>query len=234
MTNSLQEYRVDKLMTRTAGRTVALERISKSATLFHARILFALGLLGLYVFSKELSALLAGASGVLVYNFVYTPLKHKTVWAIIAGAISGFLPPYIGWLAGGGTWFSTRVILVCGLFFLWQVPHYWLVVLNYKNDYIHSPLPSIIKEMGEKKLRLLVFPWVVSLAVIVHILLLFNLQIKPLAESILSIATILLIVFFAFVLFMLKKPRYQLLFITLNAYILLVMVVMSTSFFYQI
>lgn len=227
--NSLQEYHLDRLMPRTAGRALALQRVGKTAALLQARVLLALGLLGLYFFTQELRALLAGALGVVVYNFIYTPLKHKTVWALLAGAVSGFIPPVIGWLAAGGRFLSTDIILVSGLFFLWQVPHYWLVVLIYQDDYRSSPLPSIRKQMGERRLGGMVFLWVISLAVMVHLLLLFSFRLGSAAASVLSGGTILLLAIFAIGLFLLKKPQYRLLFASLNAYMLLVMIVGSAA-----
>jgi protoheme IX farnesyltransferase len=81
--------------------------------------------------------LLAGVIGALTllsYLFVYTPLKKRTPWATVVGAVPGALPPLIGWaaVAGGldlGAW------ILFGIVFLWQLPHFMAIAWMYREDY---------------------------------------------------------------------------------------------------
>jgi len=60
---------------------------------------------------------------VLLYNGVYTPLKDRTAWAILPGAVSGALPPILGSVCGGSTLFLPQSWFLCLVLFLWQFPH---------------------------------------------------------------------------------------------------------------
>jgi protoheme IX farnesyltransferase len=65
---------------------------------------------------------------------VYTPIKQKTKWNILIGAIPGALPPVGGWIAANGTITSQTFAIFCFLFF-WQIPHFFSIAWLYKVDY---------------------------------------------------------------------------------------------------
>ena len=75
-----------------------------------------------------------GAGTLVTYLFIYTPLKRKSEWNTIIGAIPGALPPLMGWAAARGEvdplgW--TRF----GILFFWQVPHFMAIAWMYRDDY---------------------------------------------------------------------------------------------------
>jgi protoheme IX farnesyltransferase len=90
---------------------------------------------------------------------VYTPLKYRTIWAIIPGALCGAIPPYIGWLAAGGEPVSALIGAAAMLLALWQIPHFLLIMLKHKADYRSSVLPSFIDCAPDSSLRLLIVVW---------------------------------------------------------------------------
>jgi protoheme IX farnesyltransferase len=71
---------------------------------------------------------------VVVYVFVYTPLKRVTTLNTIVGAIPGALPPVIGWTAARGeAGFESWILFA--ILFLWQMPHFLSISWLYREDY---------------------------------------------------------------------------------------------------
>jgi protoheme IX farnesyltransferase len=161
--NSLQEWRQDKEMSRTRNRPLPRGELSPGQAARQAAVLICLGLLLLSA-SPSFLPPLTGAFALLLYNGIYTPLKRKTILAVFPGALCGGLPPLIGWFAGGGPVWSATVPLLIMLLVLWQIPHYWLVVLRHHGDYRNSRAPSMLSHLSEEGLRRVLLPWVSALA----------------------------------------------------------------------
>jgi protoheme IX farnesyltransferase len=70
----------------------------------------------------------------VVYLLIYTPLKKRTPYATEVGAISGALPPLIGWVAASGGP-TTYGWILFGILFTWQVPHFMAIAWNFRQDY---------------------------------------------------------------------------------------------------
>lgn len=161
--NSLQEYQLDRQMARTRLRPLPQGQLPLRQAFWQGVLLIVAGLT-ILVFSAEgpwvpLVALLA----VFLYNGVYTPLKTVSVLAIVPGAICGALPPLIGWLGAGGALLSFPALLLMSLLALWQVPHFWLVLLRHREDYRLLGLPSIVDQFGEARVKALFFTWIAAL-----------------------------------------------------------------------
>lgn len=132
--NQAQEYKLDRLMSRTRLRPVAQGDLSPAmATLLGAVAIMA----GVFVIgaSGGLMPALIGAGGILWYLAVYTPLKTCTSYALTAGALCGAMPPVIGWCSVGGSMLDYRIILLAGILYLWQIPHFWLLQQRHESDY---------------------------------------------------------------------------------------------------
>jgi heme o synthase len=111
--NHLQEFQTDAKMERTKNRPLAASKISKEFTIATVLFLLVAGYIVLVVFSGAIPTI-AGLSGVLWYNFVYTPLKKRLVFAVIPGSIAGAVPSVAGWLAGHGDFLSYQFLIsVC-------------------------------------------------------------------------------------------------------------------------
>jgi hypothetical protein len=83
---------------------------------------------------------------VLWYNGVYTFLKRKSPFAAIPGAVIGAIPPAIGWICGKGALsFDPQILALSFFFFIWQVPHFWLLLLNFGRDYEKAGFPSLTR-----------------------------------------------------------------------------------------
>jgi protoheme IX farnesyltransferase len=121
--NQFQEIDFDRLMARTRARPLPSGRLSPRWGITCSLILILSGLLLLSFASWRASLL--GAAALVWYNGFYTPLKKKTPFAVIPGALIGAIPPFLGWVVGGGDWRSPRILALAFFFFLWQVPHFW-------------------------------------------------------------------------------------------------------------
>ena len=122
--NQVLEKDFDKLMTRTAQRPLAAGRMKISEAVFFSGLLLLTGSVLLSLINP-LTSLLCMIS-VVLYSFLYTPLKRYTTLAVAIGAIPGALPVLIGSVAGAGEITMIGIILF-GIQFLWQFPHFWSI-----------------------------------------------------------------------------------------------------------
>jgi protoheme IX farnesyltransferase len=103
--------------------------------------LSAAGLIELAVWTTPAAAIVAAAT-LISYVLVYTPLKTRTSLATLVGAVPGALPPVIGWAAATGT-ITLPAIVLFGIVFLWQMPHFLAIAWMYKDDYASAGIPLL-------------------------------------------------------------------------------------------
>ena len=140
--NQIQEVEIDKKMDRTRFRPLPSKRINlKNAILFSLVNLIA-GILLIY-FAGNIKAVLIGLITILWYNGIYTYSKRITAFAVVPGAITGALPPLIGWVAAGGGLWDKPIIFIGFLIFTGQVPHFWLLILKYGEEYKAAGIPNL-------------------------------------------------------------------------------------------
>jgi len=136
--NMIVERDVDALMRRTARRPLPAGRVAvRTATAF-AWTISVLGVLELVLFVNGTTALLAAVT-LLVYVFVYTPLKRRTSLATLVGAIPGALPIVGGWTASGAP-LDARAAALFAILFLWQLPHVLALSWIHREDYARAGL----------------------------------------------------------------------------------------------
>lgn len=138
--NQVLERDLDRLMERTRERPLPRGDMTAPTATFLgcAAILGGVALLG--AAGGPLPAFLGGAA-LAWYLAVYTPLKRRTPFALLIGALCGALPPIIGWCLAGGNPADYRVMLLSGLLYLWQAPHFWLLQRRHETDYRQAGLP---------------------------------------------------------------------------------------------
>jgi heme o synthase len=131
--NEILERDLDKLMVRTQNRPLPLNLISlKEAYWFTALIAFT-GISILWMLTNPLTTGL-GIVSMVLYVFVYTPLKKVGPIAVFVGAIPGAMPPLLGWTAATGT-ISYEALIIFGIQFIWQFPHFWAIAWVSDDDY---------------------------------------------------------------------------------------------------
>lgn len=139
--NQVLERRRDRLMRRTRLRPMPDGRLPVRDALLYASGLSAAGLFTLALGVNLLSAAMALVT-LVIYAAVYTPLKPRTSFATVVGAIPGALPPVIGWAAATGD-LSRGAWVLFGIVFLWQLPHFLAIAWIYREDYARAGFPML-------------------------------------------------------------------------------------------
>ncbi len=162
--NHFQDADRDAMMRRTRLRPIPSGRISKTGTLF---VVLALALCGSFLLwiKPGMPGLLLGWLAFFWYNGIYTPLKRMTAFAVIPGSVIGSIPPMVGWIAAGGSLADPRLIIPAIFYFIWQVPHFWLLMIHYGKEYPEAGYPSVTEVFSPEKFKLHIFFWVVAAAI---------------------------------------------------------------------
>lgn len=177
--NQWQEQEQDARMQRTRLRPLPTGQLSPQAALvFAASCLFS-GLLLLLLLPNGPAALLLGGLAISWYNGIYTPLKRRTPFAALPGAVCGSLPPLIGWSAAGGSLLAPEILILAGTLFLWQIPHTWLLLCHYRTDLQNSGLPNLFERITTEKLLRINDCWLVALGLCYLLFPLFSLISNP-------------------------------------------------------
>ena len=139
--NQVIERDSDSLMRRTRLRPLPDGRLASAEALTFAAVLSCAGLLILAAAVNVLAATVALAT-LASYAVVYTPLKRRTSFATVIGAIPGALPPVIGWAAAENS-LTRGAWVLFGILFLWQLPHFLAIAWMYRDDYARAGLPML-------------------------------------------------------------------------------------------
>lgn len=131
--NQIIERRYDAVMDRTKGRPIPTNRITPNEALSFSLIIGLMGLSIISLFANPFTAFLSLVS-LILYSFVYTPLKRVGPIAVFVGAIPGAFPPLLGWVAATGV-ISLEALILFGIQFVWQFPHFWAIAWVADEDY---------------------------------------------------------------------------------------------------
>lgn len=115
------------------NRPLPTGKISTQEAILFSIVCFIAGVGILYINTNLLTTLLSILSMIL-YSFVYTPLKRVGPIAVFVGAIPGALPPLLGWTAATGG-ISHEALIIFGIQFIWQFPHFWAIAWVADDDY---------------------------------------------------------------------------------------------------
>lgn len=162
--NQYQEREDDQRMERTRHRPIPSKKLLPSIALRISLGLLFIGSIILF-WRANGSALGLGLFAVFWYNGVYTPLKRKSAFAAIPGALIGAIPPLIGWVSGKGFFsLDPQILAISFFFFIWQVPHFWLLLLRFGRDYEKAGLLSLSKTFTPAQLSRITFVWIFATA----------------------------------------------------------------------
>ena len=155
--NQLMEIEPDSRMERTADRPLPSGRISPTAAFVIGWLFSALALVHLTL-RVNLEAAAITALTLVVYLFIYTPLKRQSAINTLVGAVSGALPPLIGWVGAAGArgehdpffrWsllVEPGAIYLFALLFLWQLPHFLAINWMYREEYLKGGFVMLANE----------------------------------------------------------------------------------------
>lgn len=159
--NECQESKYDAKMDRTRNRPIPSGRISLGNA-FIVSLLFIIAGLFLLYFVFGLIPFLLGLFNIFWYNLLYTNLKRVTPFAVVPGSLVGAVPVLIGWTAAGGFAFDLTIVFIGFFLFIWQVPHFWLLMLKYGKEYEEAGFPTINRAVNPENLMKIIYAWIVS------------------------------------------------------------------------
>jgi heme o synthase len=161
--NHLQERRTDAIMARTRLRPIPALKISTNVAILIAIVEIITGS-AILLFGSGFPALGLGWLAMFWYNAVYTNLKRKTPNAVIPGSVIGAIPPLVGWVAAGGELLNLHALMMSIFFFVWQVPHFYLLAFKYGHEYEEAGLSSLTKSYSPHQMKRIIFIWTVLTA----------------------------------------------------------------------
>jgi len=133
---------IDQLMHRTERRPLPMGEITPRAALVFGVVLTAASLA---LMSSATSLLAAGltAGSIFYYAVIYTiVLKRHTRHSTLFGGVPGAAPVLIGWAAVTGS-LAWPAVVIFGVVFCWQMPHFWALAMRFRADYERAEVPML-------------------------------------------------------------------------------------------
>ena len=221
--NQVQESKLDALMNRTRKRPIPSGKIRPFPALIIAIGFCTGGSLILWE-AGTLPALL-GILNVVLYNGLYTGLKPRTSFAVLPGGLVGAIPPVIGWTAGGGALLDPVIIFVATLMFLWQIPHFWLLLIRYGKEYEAAGFATLKRKLNDSQIKRLVLWWMAISLVFLLSAPLFGIDLQPWLFITLAVMNLVFIGVFYLILFRTTSEKMlRLVFILTNVFLTTVLV----------
>ena len=229
--NHIQEHKKDALMNRTRFRPIPSGKISISEAMKWS-VFFLLSGCGLLALGGTIESLWLAIFSIFWYNLVYTPLKQISAFAVVPGALSGAFPPMIGYVAAGGGFFDLPILALSFFFFIGQIPHFWLLLLLYGEDYKKGGFKVLIDVFSVKQIHSITLIWILATIVVALLLPIFDvLSSQILIWSLLAMS--LFIIPNSFVLLKnYDRITVRKLFLRLNLYFLIIMIMISIDKLY--
>ena len=159
--NECQESKYDAKMPRTMNRPIPTGKISLANAVV-VSVMFCLS--GLFVLYYNFGAITAalGLLNLVWYNLIYTYLKRVSSFAVVPGSLVGAIPAFMGWTAAGGYVFQPTIIFIAFFLFIWQIPHFWLLMIKYGKEYEEAGFKTINQAVNSGNLKMIIFAWVVA------------------------------------------------------------------------
>jgi protoheme IX farnesyltransferase len=221
--NHIQESSSDSMMERTKARPIPSGEISKSSALWMVSLEFIAGAMILYLFSGWL-ALILGLTAFAWYNLVYTYLKKFTALAVIPGSIIGAIPPLVGWVAAGGSLLDPYAMLLAVFFFIWQIPHFWMLAVQFTNDYKKAGFPVLTDLFSKTQINRQIFVMIIITAVLASIIAFSGLITSSISSGLILVLSIGLVFLFSKWLNQGKNIIKRMHFQFINYYVLIVVI----------
>jgi heme o synthase len=151
--NQYIERELDAQMWRTLDRPLPSGRIQPGQALVFGIVLAVIGEAVLFFGVNVITAVL-GAITLFVYLCVYTPAKRMSTLSTLIGAFPGAMPPLLGWTAAQGS-IGRHGLILFGILFLWQIPHFLAIAWIYREDYSRAnfPILTVVDHRGGATIR---------------------------------------------------------------------------------
>ena len=227
--NQVQEVELDRKMNRTQSRPIPAGKITIQKAIIFFSINLIAGAVIIYT-AGNLKAAIIGLITVLWYNGIYTYSKRITAFAVVPGALTGALPPLIGWVAAGGGIWDKPIIFLEFLFFIGQIPHFWLMIMKYGDEYKEAGIPTLKDIFNLSQINRLTFTWIIASVVAALFLCYFEIIQNRLIILILMTGSVFMI--WQFVDLLKSQPvkySYKKYSISLDLYFLLIMLLLISD-----
>lgn len=159
--NECQESKYDAKMPRTMNRPIPTGQLSLINAVIISVGFCLIGVAILYFAFGAVTAVL-GLFNLLWYNVIYTYLKRVSYFAVVPGSLVGAIPAFMGWAAAGGSIFQPTIIFIAFFLFIWQIPHFWLLMIKYGKEYEDAGFKTINQEVSPVNLKIIIFAWVLA------------------------------------------------------------------------
>lgn len=149
--NCWMERISDREMTRTANRPLPAGRLDPNLALVFGLTLGVVSVPVLVLAVNPITGIL-GAIALVMYVWMYTPLKQKTWVALLVGAVPGAMPPLMGWTAATNH-IELPGLVLFGILFVWQIPHFIAISIFRQGEYERASirvLPSVVGVQASK------------------------------------------------------------------------------------
>ena len=224
----MQEHKLDALMKRTQTRPIPAGEITLLNAGLIATLLIVSGALLLLV--NGIVPMILGLANIVFYNLIYTPLKTRSWLAILPGALVGGVPPLIGWTSAGFYLFHPHAIFLFIFICLWQVPHFWLLMIKYGKEYEKAGFSSISKILTEMQIKRVVFIWGFFTSAFLLLFPYFGFVLHPVLLILLLLANLYFIAQFYNYLFRNKEAvAVRNAFILINMYAMVVFILLTVN-----
>ena len=225
--NSIQERGYDALFRRTATRPLVTGEMGLAEAWAVTLVTVIAGML-LLLFTGSLLGLILGLGALIVYNGVYTPLKRYSEFSLLAGGVSGALPPLIGWSAAGGSSGDPVIWSVMALFFLWQPPHFCLLLLEQRDPSVHMGcFVNLASRFSTSKVKRFITVWLLAFTTVAIFFTAIPGFLHQAVRLFLLCGVTIFTAMFLYHLHDKRRPRYRLLFVALNSYLVWLMVLIT-------
>jgi protoheme IX farnesyltransferase len=148
--NQIIEKDLDKLMKRTQNRPLPTYRLSINEAITVCIILTAIGF-GILISRVNVYSAFLTLISLILYAFVYTPMKRLSPFAVFIGAFPGAMPPLIGWVGYSNSIGLEAITIFC-LQFIWQFPHFWAIAWVLHDDYAKAGF-NLLPSSGGKNIN---------------------------------------------------------------------------------
>ena len=176
-------------MERTRNRPIPTGRITTGSALLISIALIISGFI-ILLLGHSLPPALLGILAILLYNGVYTPLKALSAYAAVPGALVGAISPAIGWTCGNGSFLHPVNVALMSIFFLWQVPHFWMLLRLHEQDYRNAGFPVPTARISRDAFMKMIASWTFALISSILFLPVFHLANHPALYAVLIVSSI--------------------------------------------
>ena len=193
---------IDVIMARTRFRPIPRGDVTAGVALLFGVILSMLSIIIMTVFVNFLAAFLLFAA-IIVYVVIYTMwLKRYTVQNIVIGGAVGIFPPVIGWVSVTNT-IDINSIILGGIIFFWNPPHFWSLSLFKSKDYklVNIPMLPIIYGDFTTKIHILLY----SLILVIFSIMPYFTGMSGVVYTVVALILDIILLYYVFLLFYCKN-----------------------------